>query len=163
MRKAYFVLASSIAVGVVVQAAAIAFGFGGMMHFVVDGGVVDKALVEGQDSSFTGALGFVVHGIVGGLLIPLLALALLLVSFFTAVRRGRTLAAVVLALVFVQTMAGYSIEGLPYLGLLHGANALAILATAAEAARRARQAGGAAAAVDVDSADTAPAPGSLRG
>jgi hypothetical protein len=144
MRKTYFVLASAIAIGVVVQAAAIAFGFGGMMHFVVEGGVVDKAMVESQESTFTGVLGFVVHGIVGGLVIPVLAFALVGISFAVNLPGGRRLAGLVLALVVVQTMAGYSIEDLPYLGVLHGANALAILVTALAAARVARrpQAGG---------------------
>ena len=44
MRRFYIVLAWIIAGGVVVQAAAIAFGFGGMVGYVQEGGVVDKAL-----------------------------------------------------------------------------------------------------------------------
>ena len=46
MRKIYSVLAWTIAGGVVVQAAAIAFAFGGMLNLVSDGGVVDKALAR---------------------------------------------------------------------------------------------------------------------
>ncbi|MGW5240480.1 DUF6220 domain-containing protein [Monashia sp. NPDC004114] len=142
MRKTYIVLAWIIAGGVFVQAAAIAFGFGGMAGFVQDGGVVDKALVESQTASnFTGELGFVVHGIVGGMVIPAAALLLLVVSFFVRTPRARTWAAVLFGLVVVQAMLGYSIVDVPYLGLLHGANALALLLIAVHAARRARVAG----------------------
>jgi heme A synthase len=142
MRKTYIVLAWIIAGGVFVQAAAIAFGFGGMAGFVQDGGVVDKALVESTTASnFTGELGFPVHGIVGGMVIPLAALLLLVVSFFVKKSRARTWAAVVFGLVIVQAMLGYSIVDVPYLGLLHGANALAVLLTAVQAARCARVAG----------------------
>jgi hypothetical protein len=138
MRKSYTVLAWVIAAGVVVQAASIAFGFGGMMHHVQEGGVVDKALIESRELDFTGVLGFPIHGIVGGMVLPLLALVLVPISFFVRVPRARTWAAVLFGLVFVQVMAGYSIKDMPYLGLLHGANALAILVTAVATARLAR-------------------------
>jgi heme A synthase len=138
MRKAYSWLASGIALGVVVQAASIALGLGGIIHFGEEGGVVDKAVVESEDASFTGAVGFLVHGIVGGMVIPVLALALLVVSFFVRLPRARTLALVVIGLVVLQTMLGYSIVDLPYIAVLHGANALAVLGTALAAARLAR-------------------------
>ena len=48
MRKVYSGIAWFVAGLVVVQAAAIALGFGGMMHFVDTGGVVDKALTESR-------------------------------------------------------------------------------------------------------------------
>ena len=44
MRKVYIGIAWLIAAMVLVQAGAIALGFGGMMHFVSQGGVFDKAL-----------------------------------------------------------------------------------------------------------------------
>ena len=136
MRRTYTVLAWIIAAGVFVQAAAIAFGFGGMAGYVKGGGVVDKALVEsGTVDNFTGEIGFAIHGIVGGMVIPFAALALVVVSFLVKVPGARKWAAIVLGLVFVQAMAGYSIKDLPYLGLLHGANALAILMSSVQAAR----------------------------
>ena len=62
MRRTYSVLAWIIAAGVVIQAAAIAFGFGGMASYVQGGGVVDKALVESRTvGNFTGELGFPIH------------------------------------------------------------------------------------------------------
>jgi heme A synthase len=136
MRKIYSVIAWIVAGGVVVQAASIAFGFGGMVHYVQDGGVVDKALIESHQATFTGDLGFPIHGIVGGTVIPLAALALLIISFFVKARGARLWAAIVLALVALQVTLGYSIVDMPYLGLIHGANALAVLLTALYAAMR---------------------------
>ena len=48
MRKVYTALAWIIAGGVVVQAAAIAFAFGGVLNRVSNGDVVDKALLESR-------------------------------------------------------------------------------------------------------------------
>jgi heme A synthase len=144
MRRIYSAIAWIIAGGVVVQAASIAFGFGGMVHYIQGGGVVDKALVESHQATFTGDLGFPIHGIVGGTVIPVAALALLIVAFFVKVhgarlRGARLWAAVVLALVALQITLGYSIADMPYLGLIHGANALAVLLTAVYAALRSRR------------------------
>jgi heme A synthase len=138
MRKTYSVIAWIIAGGVAVQAASIAFGLGGMAHYVQEGGVIDKAVVESrQATTFTGELGFPIHGIVGGTVIPIAAIALLIVSFFVKVRGARRWAAIVLGVVALQITLGYSITDVPYLGLIHGANALAVLLTALYAALRA--------------------------
>ena len=136
MRKLYSALAWIVAAGVVIQAASIAFGFGGMVGYVMDGGVVDKALVESEQATFTGDLGFPIHGIVGGLVLPVVAFALGVVSFFVrGVPRAKTLAWATFALVFIQGSAGYSIADMPYVGLFHGANALLLLLVAVYTAR----------------------------
>ena len=151
MRRFYSALAWIIAGGVVVQAAAIAFGFGGMVGYVRDGGVVDQTLMESRQSTFTGDLGFPIHAIVGGLLIPVVALVLGVSSFFVrGVPRAKRMAWTVFGLVFVQVMIAYSIGDVPYLGAIHGANALAILLTSVYTARlpaRAREQ------VDADASD----------
>jgi hypothetical protein len=139
MRRIYSAIAWIIAGGVVVQAASIAFAMGGMAHFIQDGGVIDKALVESRQATFTGDLGFPIHGIVGGMVIPLAALLLLIVAFFVKARGARMWAGIVLALVALQITLGYSITDVPYLGLIHGANALAVLLTATYAALRIRR------------------------
>ena len=140
MRRTYSVIAWIIAGGVVVQAAAIAFGFGGMVNFIQEGGVVDKALLESrQAGAFTGELGFPVHALVGGLVIPLAAIALLIVSFFLKVRCAKMWAALTLGLVAVQMTLGYAIPGMPYAGLFHGANAIALLLVSMLAALRVRR------------------------
>jgi heme A synthase len=108
-----------------------------MMHFVDTGGVVDKALTESRTASnFTGEIGFPVHAIVGGLVLPIAALLLLLVSWFTKVRGASWWAAGLFVLVVIQGSLGYSIKDMPYIGAIHGANALAVLAIAIVCARR---------------------------
>lgn len=136
MRKLYTVLAWTIAGAVVVQAAAIAFAFGGMLNLVSEGGVVDKALLESFQAAGVGELGFMIHALVGGVLIPLVALALLVVSFFVRARGAKLWAAITFGLVVLQVIIGFSITDMPYLGLIHGANALAVVATASVAALR---------------------------
>jgi hypothetical protein len=141
MRKVYNGIAWLIAGLVVVQAAAIALGFGGMMHFVNEGGVVDKALAESRTlGNFTGEIGFPVHGLVGGIVLPVAALVLLVVSWFTKVRGASWWAAGLFVLIVLQGMVGYSIKDLPYLGVLHGGNALAVVLVAVVCARRTRSA-----------------------
>jgi heme A synthase len=139
MRKLYAGLAWTVAGGVVVQAAAIAFAFGGMLNLVSEGGVVDKALLEAFQAGGVGELGFLIHGLAGGVVIPLLALALLVVSFLVRASGARRWAAIVFGLVALQVTLGFSITDMPYLGLIHGANALAVVAAASLAALRMRQ------------------------
>ena len=140
MRTTYRVLAYVIAVEVVVQAAAMAFGVAGLSHWVKAGGVFDRSVFDGAEQAFPEVAGFIVHGINGGVVIPVLALALLVVSFFAKVPRGSWWAGGVLALVGAQGMLGYSASDLPALGALHGLNALLLFATALLAGRRARPA-----------------------
>ena len=140
MRKLYTGLAWAVAGSVVVQAAAIAFAFGGMLNLVSEGGVVDKALLESFQAGGVGELGFLIHGLVGGVVIPLLAFALLVVSFFVPARGARLWAAIVFGLVALQVTLGFSITDVPYLGLIHGANALAVVAAGSVAALRVRTA-----------------------
>ena len=132
MRSTYRVLAYVIAVGVLVQAASIAAGIFGLWGEVGDGGVIT------EDWEYNA--GLVVHAVVGMMVIPLVALVLLIVSFFAQVSGGVRLAAIVLGLVVLQVVlaiASYSVSGL---GALHGLNAIAVLGAASAAARRSRQA-----------------------
>jgi heme A synthase len=136
MRKAYQVIAWVICALVVVQAGAMALAVSGESKFIDDGGVIDKALVEsaqeGGEPPFSEAIGFMIHGMNGMMLLPLVGLG---VSFAAGFARARMLAAVVLLLIAIQIFMGLSASGLPILGLLHGMNALLIFATAMYAAR----------------------------
>ncbi|MCD2443132.1 hypothetical protein LQ757_12685 [Agromyces sp. SYSU K20354] len=140
MCRIYAGLAWIIAAAVVVQAAAIAFAFGGVLNNVAEGGVVDKALLESGGAGGTGELGFWIHGIVGAGVIPLLALSLLIVSFFARAKGARLWAAITLGLVVLQVTLGFSITDMPFLGLIHGANAFAVVVSAVVAALLARRA-----------------------
>jgi hypothetical protein len=136
MRRAYHVLAYLIAVEVVIQAMMIATAVSGLDHWIHDGATVNKKVIDGHPS-FTGSFGFPVHAINGEMLIPLLALALLVISFFSAVAGGTRWALYILGLIVLQVVLGVTQGSVPLLGLLHGANALAIFIIAVITARRA--------------------------
>jgi hypothetical protein len=140
MRNAYRILATIIAVEVVIQAMAMVFAVAGLGIWVDDGGVLDKAAVESEDLEFTGAAGFLVHGINGTMVIPLLGLALLVVSFFAKVPGGVKWAGIVLAAIVVQVTLGIFGHVVAYIGMLHGLNAFLLLASAGNAARLAKTA-----------------------
>ena len=144
MKSAYKVLAYVIAALVVVQSAAMVFAIAGLGIWVEEGGVLDAATME-SEPSFTGALGFAIHGMNGMMLIPLLALALLVVSFFAKVPGGVRNAAIVLGLVVLQVALGLFGHENAYIGMLHGINALVLFAGALFAGRAAAKAGSVAA------------------
>jgi hypothetical protein len=137
MRRAYHVLAYIIAAEVVVQAMMMATAVAGLSHWIDDGATVNKHVIDNHPS-FTGSFGFPVHAINGEMLIPLFALALLIVSFFAGVAGGTRWALYILGLIVVQVVLGVSQGDVPLLGLLHGADALVIFAVAVIAARRAK-------------------------
>jgi len=139
MRTAYRVLAWIVAVEVLLQAAAISYAIFGFGKWIEQGGVMDKSVLESQASVFPEEVGFMVHGLNGMMVVPVVALLFLVVSFFAKVPRGVALAGAVAGLVVLQVLLGMFGHGIPGLGLLHGANALALFAAAVVAARRAAQ------------------------
>ena len=136
-RTVYRVLAWLVAVEVLLQAAAISYAIFGFGKWIQEGGVLDKSVLESQASLFPEEVGFMVHGLNGMMIVPVVALLLLVVSFFAKVPRGPALAGAVVGLVALQVLLGMFGHGIPGLGLLHGANALALFAVAVIAARRA--------------------------
>jgi hypothetical protein len=129
MRSVYRALAGLIAIGVLVQAMAIALAWFTVMKDVEDG------LVFG--SSDDRNIGHDIHTIVGSGVIPLLAILLLIVSFFAKVDGGVKWALYVFGLVVLQFGLAAASFGAPVVGALHGLNAFALLAVAGMAARRA--------------------------
>ena len=144
--KAYRFLAIMIAVLVVVQAGAIAWGFFGVSNFITDGGVIDEEFLdctEDCESIGSADLGFAIHMFFNGLiLIPLTSLALLVVSFFSKVPKGVALAATIFGLVVLQVMVlpALSREVGSGFGALHGINALVLMGIAIMAGQRAGRA-----------------------
>jgi hypothetical protein len=129
MRSVYRWLALLVAVGVVVQVMAIALGWFTALKDVDGGLVIDK--------NYEGNFGHEVHGIVGTMVIPVLALLLLIVSFFAHVAGGTKWALIVVGLVVLQIALAFASFAAPAIGALHGINALALLAVAGIAGRRA--------------------------
>ena len=74
MRTTYKVLAYAIAAEVVVQAAVMIWAISGLGLWVEDGGVFDKSVLESEANPFSEATGFMIHGINGTMVIPVLAL-----------------------------------------------------------------------------------------
>jgi hypothetical protein len=126
--KAFRILNYVITAEVLIQAAMIAWAVFGLSKYLDDGGVVNKDKIEGDKMIFDGEWGFAVHGINGSMLIPLLGLALLVVAFFAKIPGGVRFAAILFVLIIVQAFVlPILADGAPFVGMLHGANALAIL------------------------------------
>ena len=135
MRQTYRVVASLIALGVLVQAGAVAFGWFQVITDVEDGKVFD------ENAEFN--LGHLIHLYNGLYVMPLLALVLLGISFAVArsVPKARKWAGIVFGLVLLQvTLAFLGFLVAPVLGALHGINALLVLASAGRAASLTRTA-----------------------
>ena len=142
MRKAYSILGYLIAAEVVVQAMAIAYAIAGLGYWVAEeGGVLNKQVMESDDVTFDGVVGFIVHGMNGMMIIPLLAVLFLVFSFFAKVAGATKRAAIVLGLVVLQVVLGILTHSIPGSAALHALNAFAILVVALTAARRTRPAG----------------------
>jgi hypothetical protein len=135
MKQAYRVLSGLIALGVLVQAGAIAAGWFTAIHDLDNGLVIDK--------NYDGNAFHSIHGFVGFNVMPLLGLILLIVSFFAAksVPGARKWAGIVFGLIVLQVALALFAFSVPALGALHGINALAVLGTSVRASMLAREAG----------------------
>jgi hypothetical protein len=128
VRQTYRALAGLIALGVVVQAAAIAFAWFQAIHDIDNGTVIDE--------NFEGNAGHALHGIDGMYVIPLLGLVFLIVALVAGhtIPRGRTWAGIVFAAIVLQVVLAFLAFGIPAIGALHGLNALVIFGSAVRAA-----------------------------
>jgi hypothetical protein len=126
MKAAYKWLAFAIAVEVVVQAAVIAYGYASLGKYVDDGATLTK-----DTDSFPGMTSLVIHGINGMMLIPLLAIALLVVALLSKIPGAPKAAGILLGMVVVQVLLGVFGDDVPFLALLHGVLALGIFGYAA--------------------------------
>ena len=120
MQKTFRVLARLIAAGVVAQAVLIAAA-----HFWAIGQVQDGRQLD--SSSLTDNAGDGLHWLLGQIVIPLLAIALVLAGALIRQRRALVWASVVLGLVIVQIALAYVAGAVPWLGFLHGLNAFVLL------------------------------------
>jgi hypothetical protein len=132
MRATYRVLALLIAVSVVLQAAFIASAWFTVLHDADSGAVFDK---NSQPN-----WAYVAHSVFGSGVIPLLAILLLILSFFARIPGGVKWAAITFGVVALQFGLAFVGFIAPALGVLHGINAFALAGVASVAARKARQA-----------------------
>jgi hypothetical protein len=140
MKRLYRVLAYLIAVGVVLQAAAIAYAVFGMFEWVAAGGTIDKALIESDDPQIGGVTGFNLHQLVGVTILPLLALLFLISSFIARIPGGIRWGLIVFAATLVQSLLGIYAHHNAAVGWLHGAMALILFSCAVVSGTRANRA-----------------------
>lgn len=129
MRLVYRILAMLIAAGVVVQAAAIAFALFDIEKKAGDGQVFSEDSHNG---------GVALHSVLGEMVIPVLALLLLIISFFAAIPGGVKWAAITFGVLVLQIVLAFAGDAVPAIGVLHGINAFALAAVASIAMRKAR-------------------------
>jgi hypothetical protein len=146
MKSVYRALAGLIAIGVVIQAMTVALGWFTALKDMNDGAVIS----ENTDFNF----GQMAHGMVGMMVIPLLALVLLIVSFFAKVDGGVKWALFVVGLVVLQIALAFVGFAAPVVGALHGLNAFALAGVASMAARKAAASAGPPAPTETPAAPT---------
>jgi hypothetical protein len=133
MRTTYRVLAMIIAIGVVVQAALIAVAWFIVLHGLDDGTVFDK--------NSEGNWAHMLHGEIGVMVLPLIAILLLIVSFFARIPGGVKWAAITFGVTVLQILFAFLGFAAPVVGALHGINAFVLAAVASIAMRKSRLAG----------------------
>jgi hypothetical protein len=131
VKQTYRVLAGLIALGVLLQAASVAFGWFTELSAVDSGKVFDGEYNAGH----------IAHSVVGLMVIPLLALILLIVSFFArnVVPGAVKWAGIVFGVTLLQIALAFAAFSAPIIGALHGINALVLLGTAGRAAAITRE------------------------
>jgi len=129
MRGAYRALAGLIALGVLVQAAAIAGGWFGTINEIDDGATINE--------DYEGNLGHAVHGMNGMMIMPLLGLFLFVLSFFAkSIPNAVKFAGFTFLAIVVQIVLAFIAFGVPAIGALHGINAFIVIGIAEMTARR---------------------------
>ena len=127
MKSAYKYLALAIALDVLLQAASIAYAVSGLASYVDDGHQVAEGTLA--DAHFTGVGGYALHATNGMVVIPLLAIALLVVALLSRIPGAARQAGILLVMVVVQVGLGGAAGAVPILGALHGVLALAVSAS----------------------------------
>lgn len=134
MKQTYRVLASLIALGVLVQAGAIAFGWFDAIVAIEGGAVIDE--------NFEPNAGHMTHHVVGMNVMPLLGLIFLIFSVFArkSVPGALKWGGIVFGVIILQialAFAAFIVS--PVLGALHGINALVLFGCAVRAALLTRE------------------------
>ena len=134
MKNVYRVLAFLVAAGVMLQAAAIAFGMFGLIKWIENGGTLDKSTE--LSPAIGGYTGFSLHATAGIMVVPIIALLFLISSFFAKVPGGIKWALFVFLATVVQVALGLFAHSIAGLGWLHGVNALILFGLAVSAGMR---------------------------
>jgi hypothetical protein len=125
MRATYRALSHTISGLVVVQAAAIALWVFGLLSWVDDGHSFTPAVSDDRAEGVTGSVGIAIHSF-GAMAVALLAIVLLIVSFFTKLPGAVKWAGFIFLAVLLQWVVAIISFSVPGLGVIHGANAILI-------------------------------------
>jgi hypothetical protein len=136
MKATYRVLCYLVPVLVALQAMFIALGVFGLGAWVEDDNNFTKSVLENDSSSVTGSIGFALHNF-GAIALALVALVLLIVSFFAKIEGGVRWAVLVFADVLLQWVLAFVSFGVWAVGALHGLNAFVLFGLAMAAATNA--------------------------
>lgn len=138
MTKVFRVLAFIVAGLVALQAVVIAWAFFGLWKFIEDGEALDSAVMEGDESPFAEAAGFMIHGMNGMMVIPVMALVLLIIGLIAKFPGAKKFGAAIFLLVVLQVVLGIAGFSIPAVGALHGLNAMLLFGVAVMAGVRAK-------------------------
>jgi hypothetical protein len=141
MRTAYKVLGHTIAGFVAIQAAAIALWVFGMFKWVDDGHSLTQQVSDDRLEGVTGSVGITIHSF-GAIIVALLAIILLIISFFAKIEGGVKWASFIFLAVLAQWVIAIVSFEVPGLAFLHGLNALVIAWLGWRAAKQASVTGG---------------------
>jgi len=137
MKATYRVLAGLVCLLVLVQSASVAFGTFGILSFVDGGDDYTKAVAEDRASA-AGGVGQNIHSF-GAMAIAVVAILLLVVSFFAKIEGGVKWAGIVFLTVLLQWVFAFVAFGAPVVGLLHGLNAFVVFGMAMTAMQNAKR------------------------
>lgn len=141
MKRFYAVLAFIVCGLVALQASLAVWADSGLFLWISGGGTIDQATLESEAAPpFPEAAGFMLHGMNGMMVIPVVALLLLVISFFARIPRGVAWAVGVAALVALQVTLGILGHSVSIAGLSHGINALLLFTVSFLAGQRALRA-----------------------
>ena len=113
------------------------FAVAGLGLWISDGNSVSESnFNENTVPDFFGSIGLDLHAMNGTMLIPLVALVLLILSFFAKIPGGSKWAGFVLLAIVVQITLGIGGHIVAISGLLHGLNAFILFSVAVHAGRR---------------------------
>lgn len=139
MTKAFRVLAFLIAGLVFVQAFTMTWAIAGLYGYVDDGNSFTSDLMEeGAETPFPEVLGFMIHGMNGTMLIPLIALVTLVVGLLAKFPGSTKYGAAIFLLVVLQVALGLFGHEAAIFGGLHGINALLLFGAAVMGGIRAK-------------------------
>ena len=131
MTKTFRVLAFLVAALVVVQAASMVWAIAGLGIWVEEGNDFTSELFESDEQPFTEVIGFMIHGMNGMMLIPLVALITMIVGLFAKFPGSTKFGVGIFLLVVLQVALGLFGHENAIFGMLHGINALVLFSTAA--------------------------------